>query len=659
MAYEVKVDDSVSRPVRTRALKSGCTVRAFVIGTAVAFLINVGAPYGNMALRGSYMALDFSTAAAIFVFFLVVGGLNTILGLMRRSWKLSAPELIVVYVMAIVACSIPTMGLTEYLLPILAGAFYYATPENDWASLIHPYIPDWLAPQSLERIKEFYEGGPKGAPIPWDVWIGPLLYWSIFLIALYLVMICVMVILRKQWMEKERLIYPMAQVPMAMIEEGRPGGLIGPFFRNPIMWAGFVIPMIVGSINAFHNYYRFIPGLNLVSTVSMFRRTVTFPLALSFPMVGFAYFINLDIAFGLWFFNFLVKIEEGLFGVFGYTTTEIVNYGAQPAMLAHQGMGAMMVLVIFGLWVGRGHLKEVFRKAFRRAPEVDDSGEILSYRAAVWGCIVGCAVMAVWMWRSGLPLWAIPLTLGSAFLLFVGITRIVVEGGVAVARAPLIPANFVVSGFGSSALGPAGLLSLGFTYIWAADIRTFVMASCANGLKLAEEMGPRKRPLFWAILLSVVVSIVGSIWLVMKLSYESGGINLNQWFFVGGPVVPFNYITPILNTPTEAVWSGWLFKGIGALAMGLLMIARQRLLWWPVHPLALPICGLLTTNQIFFSVFLAWLIKAVMLKYGGPKLYRSSRPFFLGLILGQFVCAGMWLVIDYFTGMTDNQIYWI
>ncbi len=74
------------------------------------------------------------------------------------------------------------------------------------------------------------------------------------------------------------------------------------------------------------------------------------------------------------------------------------------------------------------------------------------------------------------------------------------------------------------------------------------MASCANGLKLAEEMGPRKRPLFWAILLSVVVSIVGSIWLVMKLSYESGGINLNQWFFVGGPVVPFNYITPILNT---------------------------------------------------------------------------------------------------------------
>ena len=35
-------------------------------------------------------------------------------------------------------------------------------------------------------------------------------------------MVCVTVMLRKQWMEKERLIYPMVQVPMAMIEEERP-----------------------------------------------------------------------------------------------------------------------------------------------------------------------------------------------------------------------------------------------------------------------------------------------------------------------------------------------------------------------------------------------------------------------------------------------------
>ena len=47
------------------------------------------------------------------------------------------------------------------------------------------------------------------------------------------------------------------------------------------------------------------------------------------------------------------------------------------------------------------------------------------------------------------------------------------------------------------------------------------------------------------------------------------------------------------------------------------------------------------------------------MKYGGPKLFRRSRPFFLGLILGQFSIAGFWLIIDFFTGMTDNVVFWI
>ena len=65
------------------------------------------------------------------------------------------------------------------------------------------------------------------------------------------------------------------------------------------------------------------------------------------------------------------------------------------------------------------------------------------------------------------------------------------------------------------------------------------------------------------------------------------------------------------------------------------------------------------TNYISFSIFLAWLIKTVILKYRGPLLFRRAKPFFFGLILGQFTVAGVWLIIDYFTGMTDNNIYWV
>ena len=39
-------------------------------------------------------------------------------------------------------------------------------------------------------------------------------------------------------------------------------------------------------------------------------------------------------------------------------------------------------------------------------------------------------------------------------------------------------------------------------------------------------------------------------------------------------------------------------------------------------------------NQIWFSVFLAWTVKATVLKYGGIGWYRHLRPLFLGLTLG-------------------------
>ena len=93
-----------------------------------------------------------------------------------------------------------------------------------------------------------------------------------------------------------------------------------------------------------------------------------------------------------------------------------------------------------------------------------------------------------------------------------------------------------------------------------------------------------------------------------------------------------------------------LFLGIGAVLMTLLTLCRYRFPWWPIHPVGLAIGLTHPTFHVWFSIFIAWLIKVIVLKLGGISLYRKVRPFFLGMILGAFATAGAWLIIDYFAG---------
>ncbi|MSR82639.1 MAG: hypothetical protein EXS58_06895 [Candidatus Latescibacteria bacterium] len=634
------------------------TPRAFVMGALGSLTIAVGDPYATMVIRGSYMALDFSTPGALFLLLLLAGLFNPLLKRLAPAWALAPGELLVIYIMMITASAVSTMGLVAYMLPLLTSPFYFATPENNWENLIQPHVPAWMVPQGTEVVKWFYEGAPLGRGVPWGAWIPPLLHWAVLLVALYAVMICAMVLLRRQWVEHERLLYPVAQVPLEIVRE-EPGHHLPPFFRNPVMWAGFALPVIAGTLKALHAYYSFMPAAELVAVLPFFRNTVNLIFRLSFPVIGFTYLINLDIAFSLWFFNLLAHLFQGVMNVLGIGSTEkLAPYGAwEKPILAHQATGAMAVLVIMGLWVARPHLAAVWRQALSNAAA--EPGELFSYRAALLGLVGGLGVMALWLWWAGMPLWVVLLLVLIALLVFVGLTRVVVEAGMAEAMTPLIATAILVSGLGSTVLGPAAMVNLGFTYVWQGDLRTFLMASCAHGLKLGEHLGQRLRPLLWAMGLALLLGLVASTITLLHLAYQYGGINLNAWFFGAGCQMPFEFIADKLNTPTGPNWGGWAHTAAGALVMGLLMLARHQWPWWPLHPLGYPMAVTFINNQIWLSIFIAWLLKLAVVKYGGPQLYHHTRPFFLGLIAGQFAIAGLWLVIDFFTGMTDNVVFWI
>ena len=274
----------------------GITWRGFWTGIFLSFFLAIGAPYANMAMHSTFMAWDFNTPGAIFLFLVLIGLLNVLfkvvarngiwalgvvvvaLGLYLayylpqpqidlfkpglwfasflvasvllnaalvwhgRSLALDRADLVLVYIMLLMVSALCTMGMSQQLLPILASFAYYGTPQNQWQEKLGPLLPERaiLVDDGADN-RAFFEGGE----IPYGAWVEPLLWWAVFLIALYATMVAAAVILRRQWMDRERLAYPVAQVGAAMVQgEGR--GLVnlsGLSGRRCVTGAGVGWPM--------------------------------------------------------------------------------------------------------------------------------------------------------------------------------------------------------------------------------------------------------------------------------------------------------------------------------------------------------------------------------------------------------------------------------
>lgn len=628
------------------------TKRSVLIGTILSAFIGIANVYNLMVIKGSYMALDFTTPSAIFLIFWITL-LNYLLKKFFPKASLSATEMILIYIMMIVSCSIPTMGLVLYLVPLVAGTEYYSTAQNNWGNLFLNHLKNWTILKDGKAIKWFFEGIPEGQSIPWAPWIKVLLAWFPIIIALYLAMTFIMVILRKQWVEKEKLNYPLTKAPLSLINADE-----NKIFHNNLFWLGFAIPFIIGCINGIHFYNELFPRIQLFTSMPIFRRTMSLQYRISFPMIGFTYFVNLPLSFSLWFFCLTSTIQQGFFNITGFATSEFLPYNSQRPLLGWQALGSLFIIVIYGLWVSRKHLREVFLKATGKERDDSSEYEIVSYKIAFWGLVVSLLVIFWWLVLSGLPVFPSIFFIIFLFIIFIGITRVVAEGGLAATRAPVIAPVVTNSFFGSGNLGPSALSSLGLTFVYSSDVRTFVMASVANGLKMIEEIKARKRMVFWGIIISILVTLISSIWMTLFLGYKHGAINANHWFFISGPQFPWRYIVQEIKKPGGPDMIYWGFFGIGAAFTIFLQFMRMRFLWFPLHPLGFAFSTIMMTNALWFSIFIAWLVKFLILRYGGASVYEKGKMFFIGLIVGQFVVNGLWLLIDFLTGQSGNMLFW-
>jgi hypothetical protein len=560
---------------------------------------------------------------------------------LQRFLRLRRGDLLMIYLTATLAsCGFDAV---DRFLPIYTAPTYFATPENRFEEL-RAYLPDWFVPKDREVIRGMYEGSEDGR-VPWSAWTRPVLLWTGFFLVLWLALLGICSLMRPQWVEKERLAFPIVAVPLYMTDPPFPAR-DGPFklFRDPLLWVGFAISSL--------HYLLFMlrarnPSLPVIPVHlelgTLFTEKPLDALApfffyeFSYWVIGLAYFAPQDLCFSIPFFFFLIKGMMLLYRIMGWV---------QPSgfpFFWEQAFGAFLAMGLFYLWAWRHFLKRRLSQVFRADPGGE---EALSPRWALLGAVLGFAVLCGWYLQTGLAAWiAIPF-FGLIFLIAVVFTRGRAESGVPTwASVPFWqPARQFRYWLGTKALVPdhnysnlvhlAGLLFLHFAPF------PETMTHQLEGFKIAEQGRLHLRSLTALMTGVVALAIAWTFYLYLRLYYEYGanvlaGGSTAGAYNVAIAVDEFNLVGDVLNQGhTAPEWSRNGFTLGAFLLTAVLVLLRAHFLRFPLHPLGY-VLGVAYSYAYWGPFLTAWAAKALIFRLGGVRLYRRLQPAFIGLILGQ------------------------
>jgi len=580
--------------------------------------------------------------AVFFLFCLVL--VNLVLERFAPRHAFTGAEMLTVYVMLTLAMSINGIGMFGFLTTALTNPYYYATPENNWGEFL-PHIPRWFAPQSPTAIARFYRGNStlytREHLAAWSV---PVITWSVFTLVLLWTTFCLNALLRRRWSEQEQLTYPITTLPVEMSVRQR---RFTDYFRNRWLWMGFVIPCFVQSWNSVQFHVPSLPYIPVkpFDVGYLFRERPWnaigwLPVGFHPTVIGLTYFIPLDVAFSCWFFYLFRKAEEVFAvaaGLNGY------GWGFRFPAVAEQGAGAWMGLFLIVLWLGRRHLRDTWRSLGPRRV-LDDAREPLSYRAAWMGFVGGTAFLWLFGVVAGMTWWVVVLFFGLYGVYMVALTRIRCEGGVVWHFGPWRnPAELLIMMVGSKPLSPRTLTGLAYLQWFNLDYRCAPMPHQLEGFEIADKARlPLRRfgpVMVWASLLGVVASF----WSVLNLYYTKGAgtPNVNPWRINMG-MIPYWWLRRWLDVPTGSDYAGLGAVGLGALTVLFLSLMRLGFVWWPFHPIGYAVGFTFIMDLVWMPMFLSWGLKSLVLKMGGIRAYRAAMPFFVGLLLGDYVIACLW-----------------
>lgn len=663
----LKIERSIHKTQHHQSVQNrGITFRAFLIGL---ILMPINALWITV-VEVRWYTLD-GTCLPLFiepVFFLFCICLaNFAVRRAKPRLALDPGELLAIYVMLVMGTALAGHDLIQNLFGSIAHAYMFARPENGYKDHFFQYLKpsSFLIVTNMGAIKAFYQGGVSWTnPTYIAAFAGPLFWWAIFLGFLGGMCLSFNILIRKAWTENEKLAFPIVQLPLAMTNSDPTGT---PFWHSPMMWGGFAIAGAIDIVNGLHYLYPSFPFLAWIKLYNVGQFFTQRPWNVisdtnisMYPFaIGIAYFLPLDLAFSCWFFFVARKLFQVLGAEMGWDAPSNVGF----PFFQQQASGAWIALGCIIVWSLRGQFKTAWNTAFGSIPEMhgEKYEEFLSDRKRYRGAFLFIAAGVIFLsWFSNqikLSAWVALLFFGLFFLIAFVITRVRAEFGSPHEIFFVNPRSIIVTLFGVNTIGAQSLTSLSPLYWYNRGYRNHLMPNQLEAFKMAENGKMQTNRLIALLAVSMVIGILCAYWANLKVTYMDGATSKCVGYKLWVGQEAYDQLNGWLQTPThpDRTQIGYMIGG--ALFTIALRSMRSAFLWWPFHPAGYALAVSYAMDYFWFAFFISWVIKTLIIRFGGMKAHNAAIPMFLGLILGDFVFGSLWAIYGPLMHVQVYKIY--
>jgi hypothetical protein len=627
------------------AKPAGVTARSVLIGLAFVAGFSFLIPYLSDVKGGPDIGLSPVPAAAMYALFIVLGPINGFLIWRNRRCSLTRSEVLTVYAMVAATAAISTVGYATFVTVMVTASQYFTSPENRWSILIQPHIPTWLQLTSPEGIRWFWEGIPEKQPIPWADWQRPLLAWGAIALCIYVGSFSLMSLVRRDWIEGQRLAFPLAQIPLETVgHRGAPGTSL---LHQPMFWVGFSIAFGYGMLALVNRYIPAVPYGAMSWPIGRAFNQKEMPFGvlnriefnLSWSSIGIMCLLPVEVSLSLWFFHVFYYAQLVLLGALGFLGSGV---GWSSGFYGFQTGGALVGFGAFVLYQSRRAIVNAVRSWWEPGRREHDPLELLKPRYALVGIILSTLGLCLIANSAGAQTTRLLALLFLFYTTALSLTRVIAAAGTNHVECGPQIRYLLDSGFGNVGVRPATFALLNpMDAVFMTEFKVSFMHYAANDMKIFHASRLRGTSVVLALAAAVVLMValgpIGRVW----SGYVSGPTRLDSWTYDGVPRWEFGDMVEMLRNPQAADRIGILAMASGvAIACGLAVL-QMTVSWWRLSPVGFLLQGGWGINAVIWAnAFVGWAIVNTIYRLGGVRLYHRLRPSFFGLFLGGSV-SGM------------------